>query len=93
MPYEAFGEVGLPRMHYVYLIRSINNPDRRYVGLTDDLRKRLSDHNGGRSVHTAGDRPWELVVYTAFADLGSARKFERYLKIGSGHAFARRHFW
>jgi hypothetical protein len=32
-------------------------------------------------------------VYTAFADETAARAFERYLKVGSGHAFANRHFW
>jgi predicted GIY-YIG superfamily endonuclease len=80
-------------MHYVYLIIRIKNEDQRYVGITDDLKKRLADHNAGRSVHTAANRPWKLVVYVAFEDMEKARAFERYLKVGSGHAFARRHFW
>ena len=80
-------------MHYVYLIKSIQSPSQRYVGVTADLKQRLVDHNAGRSVHTAVSRPWRLVVYIAFADKAKALAFERYLKVGSGHAFARRHFW
>jgi len=80
-------------MHYVYLLESKSDPKRRYVGYTADLRKRFEDHNAGRSTHTRNGRPWRLVVYTAFADETSARAFECYLKVGSGHAFANRHFW
>jgi len=80
-------------VHYVYLLQSIKNPRQRYVGMTDDLRQRLSDHNGGKSVHTARYRPWRIVTYVAFSSEGQARAFEKYLKVGSGHAFARRHLW
>jgi predicted GIY-YIG superfamily endonuclease len=80
-------------MHYVYLLKSINHQNQRYVGVTGDLKQRLLDHNAGRSAHTASHKPWELVVYVAFADKAKALAFERYLKAGSGHAFARRHFW
>ena len=80
-------------MHYVYLLESLANPDKRYVGLTADLKSRFADHNAGRSVHTRTARPWRLVVYVAFADKRRAMDFERYLKVGSGHAFAARHFW
>ena len=40
-------------MHYVYLLESEPEPDRRYVGLTIELRQRLQDHNAGKSSHTA----------------------------------------
>jgi len=63
------------------------------VGLTDDLPKRLADHNAGRSAHTAKYRPWEVVVAVQFADPQMAIRFERCLKSGSGHAFLKRHFW
>lgn len=80
-------------MHYVSLLESTSHPDRRYVGLTADLKSRLADHNTGRSTHTRSFRPWRLVVYVAFAEEQRARDFEHYLKVGSGHAFAQRHFW
>ena len=66
-------------MHYVYLIESLNDSTRRYVGSTADLRQRLADHNAGKSLHTAPQRPWRLVAYIAFANKGAALEFERYL--------------
>lgn len=80
-------------MKYVYLLRSAADPARRYVGITDDLRARLRAHNAGRAKHTAKFRPWEIVAYFAFKESERAMAFERYLKSGSGNAFARRHFW
>jgi predicted GIY-YIG superfamily endonuclease len=79
-------------MHYVYLLQSISHLNEPYVGLTDDLRKRLKDHNDGRSPHTAKFRPWVLVAYFAFGQEKTALAFEKYLKSGSGRAFAKRHF-
>lgn len=80
-------------MHDVYLLESENDPAKRCLGFTDDLKQRLADHNAGKSKHTLEDRPWRLSTYTAFSDREKALAFERYLKIGSGHAFAQRHIW
>ncbi len=80
-------------MHYVYLLRSQSAPEQTYVGLTSDLRERLESHNQGANSHTAKFRPWEIVCYTAFQSRDRAAEFERYLKAGSGHAFAKRHLW
>ena len=76
----------------VYVIRSVSYPDRYYTGLTDDVERRLSVHNSGGSKHTASLRPWVLVASIEFANPDSAVAFERYLKSGSGRAFAKRHF-
>jgi predicted GIY-YIG superfamily endonuclease len=54
--------------------------------------RRLSEHNSGKSRHTVKFRPWELSAYIAFPDLPRALSFERYLKSGSGRAFAKKHF-
>lgn len=80
-------------MHYVYLLRSTSDPGQRYVGLTQDLKKRLKDHNSKASIHTAKHGPWELVTYMAFAVERRAREFEYYLKSGSGRAFANKRLW
>jgi hypothetical protein len=37
--------------------------------------------------------PWKLKLYVAFDSIEQAQHFEKYLKSGSGHAFAKRHFW
>ena len=80
-------------MYYVYLIESVVVPGERYVGMTADLKRRLQDHDAGKSAHTSKFSPWRLVTYIAFSDRAKAEAFERYLKSGSGHAFARRRLW
>ncbi|MEQ7156531.1 GIY-YIG nuclease family protein [Brevundimonas aurifodinae] len=80
-------------MHYVYLLESVDDPSRRYIGVTSDLKTRLAEHNGGKSSHTAKYRPWRLVTYIAFSERTQAAAFERYLKSGSGHAFANKRLW
>ena len=78
-------------MYYVYLLRSISDPAQIYTGLTHELRHRLNQHNCGHSTHTRKFVPWELVFYAAFQEEAAARKFESYLKSGSGRAFAYKH--
>ena len=80
-------------MIYVYLIESLEHAGERYVGLTHDMKVRLTSHNAGRSSHTAKFRPWRLVTYIAFSDETKAVAFEKYLKQGSGHAFANKRLW
>jgi predicted GIY-YIG superfamily endonuclease len=80
-------------MYYVYHLRSISDPSHRYTGYTEDLKQRLVDHNTGKNTSTAPFRPWQLIAYHAFAEKARALEFERYLKSGSGHAFASRHLW
>lgn len=77
-------------MKYVYFLQSIDHPDQIYVGLTDDLRARLNIHNSGGSPHTSKYKPWRLVTYVAFSDEPKAVAFERYMKSGSGRAFAKK---
>ena len=79
-------------MYYTYILRSISSPAQRYVGHTANLRSRLLEHNSGKSPHAAKFRPWKVEAYIAFESLDKAQAFERYLKTGSGHEFARRHF-
>ncbi len=76
----------------VYVLRSLRDPSKYYTGLTSDLPSRLTTHNSGGSQHTASLRPWEVVVSIEFASEASALAFEKYLKSGSGRAFAKRHF-
>ncbi len=80
-------------MHYVYFIRSLNFPDQTYIGYTTSLNERLEKHNSGGSVHTAKYKPWKLVTYLAFESEKKAKEFEKYIKVGSGHAFAKKRLW
>jgi hypothetical protein len=56
------------------------------------LKSRLKQHNAGAVFHTAKFKPWRIKNYIAFDDQPKAHAFERYLKSGSGRAFAKKHF-
>jgi putative endonuclease len=75
---------------YVYILRSLRNPGRHYVGVTGDLRVRLRKHSAGEVSHTSKFAPWTLKTYVAFADEKQAFTFEKYLKSPSGRAFAKK---
>ncbi|NOT25882.1 MAG: GIY-YIG nuclease family protein [Acidobacteria bacterium] len=77
---------------FVYILRSESNPSSHYVGLTSNVEERLAWHNAGPTGYTMQHRPWRVVVSIELADESAAARFERYLKSGSGRAFAKRHF-
>ncbi len=79
-------------INYVYILTNQANPPRHYTGLTHDLRARLQYHNAGECKHTAKFRPWHLETAISFRSRDKAAAFEKYLKTGSGRAFAKRHF-
>ena len=79
-------------MHYVYILESISTPGHFYMGYTQDLRDRVRNHRADISSHAAKYRPWKLKAYFAFESEEVARRFERYLKSGSGRAFSKRRF-
>ena len=80
-------------MHYVYLIESTQAPHHRYVGYSNNLRQRVTDHNSGKNVSTAPNRPWQLRTCLSFSTKAQALAFESFLKSGSGHAFANKRLW
>ena len=78
-------------MFYTYLLKSLSQPTERYIGHSANLKQRLQEHSDGKCSHTAKFAPWKVTCYVAFERLELAQQFERYLKSGSGHAFAKRH--
>ncbi|MDI1250513.1 MAG: GIY-YIG nuclease family protein [Lacunisphaera sp.] len=79
-------------MYYVYLIDRLTQPSRHYIGFSCQLRERLAEHNNGKLPNTARYRPGRLVTYLAFSYKKQGLAFEKYLKSGSGHAFAKNIF-
>jgi predicted GIY-YIG superfamily endonuclease len=77
-------------MKYVYVLRSCGFPDRHYVGVTGDLKARLAKHNAREVPHTSKYAPWSVKTYIGFSDEAQAFAFEKYLKSGSGRAFAKK---
>lgn len=74
-------------MFYVYILRSEKDGEL-YVGSTSDLRRRLGEHQKGRSFSTSFRRPFELVYYESFRVEDDAREREQALKL---RGQARRH--
>lgn len=79
-------------MFYVYYLKSQLFSDKTYIGFTRDLKKRLMEHNAGKSVYTKDYKPWKLVGFLGFDQESKALKFERYLKSNAGRIFLRRYF-
>lgn len=72
-------------IYYVYLLKLNNN--KIYTGSTPDIKKRLREHGDGECKATRDYRPAKLVWYGVFQNRLLARRFENYLKTGSGQAF------
>jgi predicted GIY-YIG superfamily endonuclease len=80
-------------MHYfVYILESIQFPDKIYIGFTKDLKERLNKHSEGGSRYTTQFKPWKYRTTVSFDSKAKALAFERYLKSHSGRAFAKKHF-
>lgn len=77
---------------FVYVLRSEKDPSCHYVGLTSDVSERLYWHETSPEGQSRFQRPWRPVLIVEFANQHTAARFERYLKSGSGRAFAKRHF-
>jgi len=73
-------------MYYAYVLRSLIH-GARYVGSTEDISKRLAEHNSGRCRYTSGHKPWRLVYKEKFALRSGAVKREKFLKSGQGRKY------
>ncbi len=73
-------------MYHTYVLRSIES-GRLYTGFTSDLRKRLVEHNSGRSQYTRSRGPYELIYYEACMNVNDAAAREKYLKTGMGKRY------
>ena len=80
------------RKRFVYVLKNRDDDPRFYVGLASNVSERVAAHNAGHCPHTTAHRPWRLHVVVAFADEPAAIRFERFLKSGSGRAFAKQYF-
>ncbi len=79
-------------MHYVYILKSDKDPAKFYIGETDNIERRLKEHaNPAKDQYTYKYYPWSLETYISFNNKSIAKRFESYLKTGSGRAFFRKH--
>ena len=77
--------------YYVYILELSNS--KHYVGCTVNLKERFNRHSSGRVKSTKPHLPVKLLWCCSFPNRYMAYKFERYMKSGSGRAFASRHLY
>lgn len=75
-----------PLWFYTYLLKS-QKSGTFYTGVTNNLERRLGEHNKGEVSYTSNKRPYELVYFEACPDKADAYRRERYLKTGMGKRY------
>ncbi len=75
-------------MFYVYVLYS-EKYNRKYTGMTIDIKKRLKEHNAGQNKSTKAYVPWKVIFKEEFKTRIEARAREKYLKLGIGREFVK----
>lgn len=74
---------------YVYILHSASNQSF-YVGITNNLQKRIAEHNNGLNFSTKPYIPWTIVYFEAHSNENDAKRREKYLKTSHGKLATRR---
>jgi len=88
LPAGRHARLYIKNMYYVYVIDSIRKK-YIYVGITNNIERRVSQHNKGQSRTTKPYKPFRLIYQEGLATRKEARKTEKYLKSGCGKEFLR----
>ncbi len=70
-------------MYYLYILINLKR-NKTYVGVTDNVDRRIKNHNEGKSKYTSKFRPWKLLYCENAESYNAVRKRERYFKSGAG---------
>jgi putative endonuclease len=73
-------------MFYVYVISS-SARNYLYVGLTDNVERRINEHQSGKNKTTKPYKPYKVILIEQFETRVEARMREKYLKSGIGKEF------
>ncbi len=93
VPLYAGGHKNLSDTKYmftVYFLESLPYPDRHYIGYSEDLKNRLSEHNAGRVTATKKFRPWKVIYAELYPNKLDALGREKFLKSGSGWKYLKK---
>jgi len=70
-------------MHYVYVLKS-RVSKKSYIGKTNNMSRRIKEHNVGKNIFTKRYLPWDLVYYEEFMSEKEAINKEKYYKSHTG---------
>ncbi len=73
-------------MYFTYVLRS-QKDGMLYIGYTENLDKRILEHNSGKVKSTKYRIPFELVYFEACRNQNDALHREKYLKSTYGHRY------
>lgn len=72
--------------YYVYVLQSLKD-NKRYIGYTNDLKRRIEEHNSGKNISTKSRIPLKLIYYEACLSKEDAKRREKYFKVTGGRRF------
>ena len=72
--------------YYIYVLES-EKDGNRYIGYTQNLKRRLEEHNKGLSFSTSFRRPFRLIYFEGCLNENDAKRREHYLKSTQGRRF------
>ncbi len=72
--------------YYTYILKSLSH-GTYYYGSTENIDKRLKEHNAGRQKYTKGRRPWVIHYFEKFEKRSEAMQRERYFKTIDGYNY------
>jgi putative endonuclease len=76
-------------MHFLYILHSLKDGNF-YTGITENLERRLKEHESGKNFSTAPRRPLKLIYYEAYLLKEDAEAREKYLKTSMGRRVIRK---
>jgi putative endonuclease len=76
-------------MHFIYILQSLI-AKKSYIGYTDNIIKRLSEHNDGKGIFTKRYKPWKIIHLERFKTKKEAIKKEKYFKSAAGRRWMRK---
>jgi len=74
-------------MFYVYVLE--NKQGEHYIGFSENLRQRLTEHNQGKNLSTRSSF-WRCIYYESCLEESDARRREKYLKTSQGRRLLKR---
>lgn len=76
-------------MYYVYVLKSLKN-NRLYIGSTNNVKRRVEEHNLGKSKYTKATKPFKLIYVEEYLTRAKAVRRELNLKSGQGRQWLKK---